>query len=42
MKFAWYYEFDPEDAEKVSRKNRELDEEMARHPTGTPSSPPPT
>jgi len=36
MKFVWYYEFDSEDAEKVSRKNREFDEEMARHPDKYP------
>jgi hypothetical protein len=36
VKFIWHYEFDPEDAEKVSEKNRELDEKMKRHPEKYP------
>jgi len=36
MKFIWYYEFDPADAEKVSAKNKELDTKMKKHPEKYP------
>lgn len=36
MKFVWSYEFDPDDAEKVSAKNRELDAEIERSPEKYP------
>lgn len=36
MKFIWFYEFDPEDAEKVSEKNKELDEKMRKYPEKYP------
>lgn len=36
MKFVWYYEFDPEDAGKVSEKNKELDAKIEKYPEKYP------
>lgn len=36
MKFIWFYEFNPEDAEKVNAKNKELDTKMKEHPEKYP------
>ncbi|UCD43924.1 MAG: hypothetical protein JSV27_07165 [Candidatus Bathyarchaeota archaeon] len=32
MKFVWFFEFNPEDAEKVSERNRALDMDIEKDP----------
>jgi hypothetical protein len=40
MRFIWFFEFDPDDAEKISAKNRELDSEMEKSPDKYPKMSP--
>ena len=36
MKFVWFFEFNPEDAEKVSERNRALDIDIEKDPGSFP------